>query len=372
MVQTEITEPGPVHNPDGTLAAPGYSKRMIRSYSRSSVRSPAFHLKEWDYYCITDGIRGVALTVADNGYMGLVSASFLNFADGSPEERTKSIIKPFTFGKFRMPESTAVSSSLVRYADSKCEFAFETVLEEAASHGSVPGGADSDLSGRFTPRRRRLSCRMEDFSGGKPFAAEILLLDEPAESMVISTPFPGNPRAFFYNQKINCMPASGFAECGGDRHEFKSESAFAVLDWGRGVWTYDNTWYWASASGLSGGKRFGFNLGYGFGDTSAASENMLFYDGESHKLDQVSFHIPESSPGECDWTGEWLFTSNDGRLELSFRPVIDRAARLDALVLLSDQHQVFGRFSGTAALDDGTRLEIRDLFGFAEKVRNKW
>ena len=25
-----------------------------------------------------------------------------------------------------------------------------------------------------------------------------------------------------------------------------------------------------------------------------------------------------------------------------------------------------------AVLDDGTRLQIKDLFGFAEKVENKW
>ena len=43
------------------------------------------------------------------------------------------------------------------------------------------------------------------------------------------------------------------------------------------------------------GKPFGFNIGYGFGDTSAASENMLFYDGTAHKLDDVTFHIPKDS-----------------------------------------------------------------------------
>ena len=38
----------------------------------------------------------------------------------------------------------------------------------------------------------------------------------------------------------------------------------------------------------------------------------------------------------------------------------------------SDQHQVFGRMSGTAILDDGTRLEIRDLLCFAEDVHNMY
>ena len=38
----------------------------------------------------------------------------------------------------------------------------------------------------------------------------------------------------------------------------------------------------------------------------------------------------------------------------------------------SNQHQVFGRMTGTVILDDGTPLQIKDLFGFAEKVENKW
>jgi len=45
---------------------------------------------------------------------------------------------------------------------------------------------------------------------------------------------------------------------------------------------------------------------------------------------------------------------------------------LNVLVLGSNQHQVFGRFTGTATLDDGTVLQVKDLLGFAEKVANKW
>ena len=47
------------------------------------------------------------------------------------------------------------------------------------------------------------------------------------------------------------------------------------MDWGRGVWTYHNTWYWSSASGELDGVPFGWNLGYGFGDTAAATELIL-------------------------------------------------------------------------------------------------
>ena len=188
--------------------------------------------------------------------------------------------------------------------------------------------------------------------------------------MVICTPFAKQGH-FYFNQKINCMRASGTVELGGTRYDFRPEDSFGLLDWGRGVWTYHNTWYWGSASGVVDGADFGFNIGYGFGDTSAASENMLFYRGRAHKLSQVTFNIPMKN-GREDYMAPWTFTSDDGRFEMDFTPILDRAACTDVKLIKSDQHQVFGRFSGAAVLDDGTVLRVRDLMGFAEKVENKW
>ena len=68
----------------------------------------------------------------------------------------------------------------------------------------------------------------------------------------------------------------------------------------------------------------------------------------------------------------WTFSSDDGRFIMAFSPVIDRASCTDFKVLKSDQHQVFGYFNGTVILDDGTKLNVKNLFGFAEKVENKW
>jgi len=33
---------------------------------------------------------------------------------------------------------------------------------------------------------------------------------------------------------------------------------------------------------------------------------------------------------------------------------------------------MFGRFTGTAVLDDGTALAVTDLISFAEHARNNW
>lgn len=188
--------------------------------------------------------------------------------------------------------------------------------------------------------------------------------------MVICTPFD-KPGCFYFNQKINCMRARGQVRLGEKTYVFDPADSFGVLDWGRGVWTYHNTWYWGSASGQVEGVPFGWNIGYGFGDTSAASENMLFYGGKAHKLSQVCFHIPQRD-GRDDFLSPWRFTSDDGRFEMKFDPILDRAACTDVKLIKSDQHQVFGRFTGTATLDDGTVIRVRDMIGFAEKVENKW
>lgn len=85
----------------------------------------------------------------------------------------------------------------------------------------------------------------------------------------------------------------------------------------------------------------------------------------------MTFHIPQRD-GRDDFLAPWTFTSDDGRFDMAFTPVLDRAACTDIKLLKSDQHQVFGRFTGTATLDDGTVLRVEDFPGFAEKVENKW
>ena len=186
------------------------------------------------------------------------------------------------------------------------------------------------------------------------------------DSIVMSTPFERR-HAFYYNEKVVCMPASGSLQYGDRALVFSPADCFGTLDWGRGVWTYRNSWYWGGGAGMVGGRRFGFNIGYGFGANDRATENALFVDGRLHKLEGVIFHVDDS-----DYLRPWRFDSSDGRFEMDFEPLLDRSARINLLVLKTDQHQVFGRYSGTAVLDDGERLEVRDLPGFAEKVLNRW
>ncbi len=187
--------------------------------------------------------------------------------------------------------------------------------------------------------------------------------------MVIATPFIKNKKAFYFNQKINCYRADGTVYYGDKEIVF--EDSYGVLDWGRGVWTYDNTWFWGTASGKINGKQFGYNIGYGFGDLSNATENMIFYDGKSHKIDKIDFEIPKNG-NKYDLMKEWKLVSNDDRFHLTFTPILDRTDKISLIVIVSDQHQVFGKLNGYVVLDDGTKLEVKDLLGSAEVVHNRW
>ena len=334
---------GELLDAQGRLVERGWATHEVRRYARTAVGvahdDPA--IKEWDYYAILTPDFGLALTIADNGHMGFLGASWMDF-------RARTFVNggvalPAPHGTMELPPSADVGDLVFEHDGFALAFRHEA------------GG-------------RRLTIDAPRFDKGRGFSGQIRLDQPPMDRMVIATPFAENDKAFYYNQKINCMPAKGTIAYAGEDYDFAPESAFAVLDWGRGVWTYDNTWYWGSASGLVDGKPFGFNIGYGFGDTSAASENMLFFDGKAHKLAELTFHLP---PGAHD-SGPWRFTSSDGRFEMIFEPIVDRHAQFALGAISSLQHQVFGRFSGTATLDDGTVLQVRDLIGFAEEVENHW
>lgn len=330
-MQNEITTKTSLLNESGNLVQKGWGRSLLLDYHRKNVHAAKILLKEWDYYAVLNDAFGIAVTIAVVTFFDFVLA----------KEWTKQVMVPFPMGRFHMPESSVTGNVSFEKAGFKMKF-----------------------TKRFT--QRNLDIEIADFYEGEALKASISLTEESRDSLMIATPFHKS-RRFYYNHKINGMPAKGRLTIGDKTYDFGDNKSFGVLDWGRGVWTYHNTWYWGSASGEVDGHRMGFNIGYGFGDTSSASENIVYYDGIGHKLDQVTFHIPEDS-----FLKPWKFTSNDGRFELDFTPILDRNSNTKVLILQSDQHQVFGWFSGKVVLDGGQEVRIERLLGFAEKVMNKW
>jgi hypothetical protein len=342
MRNHEVTERNVLLNPDGSLREPGWSRGLVQIYDRNSIKKRKTRIKEWDYYSVISNKHNIAVcfTISDLGYIELDSVTFLDF--NKPFEHTQPYIAPFPMGKLALPPTSEKGDIKVKNK----KLALEYLVKDG---------------------KRIIRCDYPEFDNGKGIKVNISLENPKEDTMVIATPWADDDKAFYYNQKINCMPASGKVEYDGVTYELCPETDFGGLDWGRGVWTYNNYWYWGSGSGNVNGHRFGLNIGYGFGDTKAASENVIFYDGVAHKIDDVTFNISDN------YVDPWTFTSSDGRFEMNFVPIIDRSDYTSvANIIVTDQHQVFGRMTGKAVLDDGTVIEIKDFLCFAEKVHNKY
>ena len=209
-MQHEISTSIPLLNEEGNLTQAGYAKKLLPVYRKADVKVNKLRLKEWDYYLVSNGRYALALTVADNGYMGLDSISLLDFENDI--NLTNSPMSVLTLGKLNMPETSVVGD--VHHAGKNHSITFK-----------------NDGKGK-----RVLIAQMKNFGPGGPIYARVELTDEPEESMVICTPF-NKPGHFYYNQKINCMRAKGEVRYGSRVYSFESDDSFAVLDWGRGVWT---------------------------------------------------------------------------------------------------------------------------------------
>lgn len=345
-MNVEITEARDLLDAGGRVSKEGWARRPFWRYDRSGIRAPWWRIKEWDYYSILshDGKFGISLTLSDLGYAGLNAICYLDIERSHSCQVDSLSLLP----RGRTGLSDDSDSGHVAFADPKLALDFEYRPGERILTFAAPGvrnaEGDQGLSGSVTLAQPR-----------------------DLESLSIATSWAENRRAFYYNRKINCMPARGWFSIGDRRYEFDGARDFGALDWGRGRWTYRNRWYWGSASGYVDGHAFGWNIGYGFSDRTPASENALLWDGRIHKLDEVEFHIDES-----DYLKPWRFSSSDGRFEMEFEPALDRSSKTDLAVIRSDQHQVFGYFTGTAVLDDGRKIRVDRFLGFAEDVLNRW
>ena len=345
-MQTELTQPTPLLDPDGNLNQIGWARYPLlecnlekSNFYPKWLRPMQFmRVKRWDYYAIFTPKRFFSATIANLGYAGNIFVYTLDLGTGELHE--EGLVIPFGRGVSLSRETVGVC----RYRGQGVSIYFHT-----------------------HPGLRSIAVDWPNFHAGKGIHAEISLSQvQDHESMNIVIPIP--EKRFYYNHKINCLPAYGHLQYGDIEEELSPENCLGQLDWGRGVWEYSSFWNWASASGFLPDRRtVGLNLGTGFGDTSAATEDALILDGKIHKLNQVHWDYASG-----DYMQPWKFRDEEGRLDLTFTPFKDRTATTRLGIIDSEVHQMFGRYNGKVIADDGEEIHLDDLIGFAEEHKARW
>jgi hypothetical protein len=352
----EITDKGPLLDAGGDVTSFGWARQPyldanlenLNFYKLKSFQ--ALRLKRWQYFGITTPTHFFSFTISSVGYLGSIFAYVLDFNTGEYHEETISV--PFAAGVVLPRSSTS----------GDCHY--------------IKGGVHLQFFIE-NDRERRLDIDWPGF-GGCVLKANVRLQLEPEHESVVNVfPFPN--KRFFYTRKVNCLLAEGEIEYGWDEdthyvnripkiYKIQSSDCLGTLDWGVGVWPFRSFWIWGSLSQrLPDGRPIGLNLGGGIGNDPAVTDNAIILDGKVHKLGAVDFKYDTK-----DFKKPWQMTTPDGRLSLEFKPFFERVAKTDALILSSEVHQVFGRYNGTLVTDQGEKIEIKDLIGWAEEHQARW
>ncbi|MDD4000458.1 MAG: DUF2804 domain-containing protein, partial [Bacilli bacterium] len=235
----EIIKQTKLLNKKGHLTSPGWARSQVFNFNREKAR-PKLRLKEWDFYQIHTDEYILQMTIGHIGLASSFSAVLFSHKTG----------KRYSSGKYR---PFPLIPKMPRNADLDHQVSLEK----------------KSFSISFTVKNkvRHLQFKALDFE------IDLRLSSFPeAEKLVIATPFE-KPNQFYFNSKENCFKVSGYVRAKDLEVKF-SDRDYGLLDWGRGVWPYRQTWTWGNASGLlDDGRTFGLNIGFGFGNLEQATEN---------------------------------------------------------------------------------------------------
>jgi hypothetical protein len=335
--EREITKPVDLCDARGRLdpSAAGWSRRPLH---RCNLRGHPLRKKKWNYWAITSDRCLFSATVSSVDYAGLAFVYFLDFETGRYHEKTVTV--PFGRG-FTLPETADGDAS---YFDRRIN-----VL----------------LAGEGGDTRIRVEC--PDF-GGVSLTAEVLVT-RPASHETLNVVIPWSGDRFQFTSKQNTLPVSGEVRLGGDTYAFEAKSSFGCLDYGRGVWRYRCFWNWGAGSGVAGGRTVGLNLGGGWTDGTGMTENGVCVDGRLSKIGEDL----EWRYDTRDYMKPWAVrTPGSDRVDLRFVPFFERVARSNLVLVRSEVHQTFGRYSGTVVTDAGETVGVDGVIGWVEHHRARW
>ena len=188
----------------------GHLNRAAVGWSRRPLHALHLHhrwgrRKRWNYWCITDGQLLFSVTLSSLDYVGAAFAYLWHQPTGTFIEQT--VLRPFGLN-CELPDT--VDGNL-QFADKRLSFSVTRAV---------------DLT--------RIAVNSRDF-GGHSLAVD-LEVEHPANHETLNVVIPWSDRTFQFTSKQHCLPASGTVRWSDHEHRFEPASAFACLDFGRGIW----------------------------------------------------------------------------------------------------------------------------------------
>jgi len=181
--------------------------------------------------------------------------------------------------------------------------------------------------------------------------------------LVVCLPVVGD--SCMYTHKAP-LPVEGFLTVGDQRFDFDPARDLANLDEQKARYPYFTRWQWGTFTAYDKlGRLVSVNLADQMYDhQDYYNENCLWVDDKLLFYGGVTFDRDQDDPLKpC------RITDASGDIDLLFTPQAAKHERHNLLVAGVNYFQACGVYTGSIALDDGSRLTVDKFFGVAERMK---
>lgn len=336
LEHTEIKKKVLLCNAEGNLnpEAAGWSRFPLQI---GNLSGHFLRKKKWNYWCITSDKYMFSVTLSTLDYAGLAFVYYMDFETNQFEEDTLIV-----------PLGTGIE------------------LGEQVHNTAQYSGKKVAMKFTQTGNQIQLSANWKDFHG-RALSCDITVT-VPHQHETLNVVVPWSNTQFQYTSKQHSLPAEGYFQVGEKKYFFHPQNSFACLDFGRGIWPYAISWNWGAFTAKSNEHTIGFNMGDKWTDGTGITENSVCIDGKLYKI-QEELNL-DYDPN--NFMKPWIVTGKlSDSVQLTFTPFYERVAKSNLLIIQSEVHQCFGKYSGTIKAD-GNIYQITDAIGWAEEHKARW
>lgn len=334
----KITKKVDILDNNGVCINPGYCFKYLFNYNRENIKARESRIKEWEFYQFIEDDYVMQFTIGYASIFDSYSFNFFNIKTGVKYE----------FGKLRLHKKGEIiypnpeESFNLSYSSKKFNICFKN-----------DNGKRHIIFNTINKRYGNVSANV--FING----------DLKNEKMCILTPFKESKYQFYLNYKENYYDCVADINIGKEKYEFKNLKG--LVDSGRGYWPFKQDWVWSSLTNSIDGHDFGWNLGFGFGDLSHATENMIFFDHKGIQLGELDFEIDFENQS----TKPILIKDKNGIFEAKLEPIFDNYTETNFIWIRNKCHQVFYKASGYVLINN-KKYNFKNIKCFLEHAKNRW
>lgn len=296
----------------------------------------AFRLKQWQHIAFIGKDFLLAFAIVDAHYMGTSFCYFVNRQTGEYFEH-----------HYEAPGKAAKVSRELWHDDCRIK----------------RRGYFIEVQNRLAENRHHISIDIAAKAGKPAIKADLEISEDlsKVQPLIVVLPINDEQRPL-HTHKVP-GPVGGEINIGDQTFTLDAKRDLALIDVQKTYYPFNTFWKWATCAGYDDhGNLIALNLVSNMiRNDQKFNENCLWVNEKLTPWSAVCFEFDEHN-----LLAPWHIRTTDGRCDLTFNPLGERADKINLGLILSDYHQPYGHFTGTVVDADGESYELKNFFGVTE------